>query len=475
MATGRRAVLVGAAALLAAGGLGGVTWEDRRDRRRRKPDPVPAADARESGADAAARRGIQRTLDRRAAAVLARDQAALAATVTTTAQALRDSQAAMLANLAQVPVAAWSYRLQTLDAFALPPVLSEPDAADDAASGDDPDGTVERRAVQVQLGYRLSGFDSEPVTATQYLTFTRQAGSGGGGSGSSAGDWLLSSDSDHPGGDTQLWDLGPVTVVHGRSCLVLGLRGASTCRQIADGADRAVPAVSAVWGRSWGERTVLLAPLGTDQFGRLLGVDPLDYASIAAVTTGELGSAEAGRTERITVNPQVWDSLNALGRRVVTTHETTHVATRAITEQWTPRWLSEGAANWTGYLGTGRTPAQIAPELLADLAAGRVPAALPADAAFDGSAPDLAQAYEQAWFACRSVVLRHGQPRLVALYAAVAATGGKGGQDAAVDTALRRTLGTGLTAFTAQWRTDLLAAAKAAAKPAAKPSATPTP
>ncbi|MBC3842016.1 hypothetical protein GXW82_22975 [Streptacidiphilus sp. 4-A2] len=123
-----------------------------------------------------------------------------------------------------------------------------------------------------------------------------------------------------------------------------------------------------------------------------------------------------------------------------------------------PRWLAEGAANWTGYLNSGLTPGQICPELAADIAAGRIPAVLPADSAFDGSAPDLPQSYEQAWFACRSMVLRHGQSALVAFYRAVAATGGAGGQQQAVDTALRRTIGTGLSAFTALWRADLLAA-----------------
>lgn len=426
MAVGRRAVLAAGAAVLVAGALGGEEWHDRKH--------AAGGGAAGDPADPAA---LQAVLDRRAAAVRARDQAALAATVLPTAQALRDSGAAMLGNLGQVPVGAWEYRLKALDAYPLPPVIGAQGAA--------------RLATRVELSYRLSGFDSEPVTATQYLTFTRSDGGGG---------WLLSSDSDHPGGDVQLWDLGPVTVVRGRSSLVLGLRGESTLQQLADEADRAVPAVSAVWGTGWGQRTVLLAPLGLDQFGRLLGADPAGYTAIAAVTTGELGAAEAGRTERITVNPQVWDTLNALGRRVVTTHETTHVATRAITEQWTPRWLSEGAANWTGYLGTGRTPGQIAPELLADLRAGRVPDALPADASFDGSAAGLPQAYEQAWFACRSIVLRHGQKALVALYRAVAATGGTGGADAALDSALRRTVGAGLSTFTAQWVADLRYAAR---------------
>jgi hypothetical protein len=429
MATGRRALLAAGAAVLVAGAMGGEEWHDRQ----RAVGAGPATDPADSAA-------LQAVLDRRAAAVQARDQTALAATVLPTAQALRDSGAAMLGNLAQVPVGAWEYRLKALDAYPLPPTIGAEGAA--------------RLATRVELSYRLSGFDSEPVNATQYLTFTRSGGSAGGG-------WLLSSDSDHAGGDVQLWDLGPVTVVQGRSSLVLGLRDQSTLQQLADEADRAVPAVSAVWGTGWGRRTVLLAPLGLDQFGRLLGADPAGYSAIAAVTTGELGAAEAGRTERITVNPQVWDTLNALGRRVVTTHETTHVATRAITEQWTPRWLAEGAANWTGYLGTGRTPAQIAPELLADLRAGRIPDRLPSDASFDGSAADLPQAYEQAWFACRSVVLRHGEKALVALYGAVAAAGGSGGgADAALDSALRRTFGSGTGAFTAQWMSDLRQAAR---------------
>lgn len=435
--TGRRSVLSAGAGLLVAGGVGGAGWWHRRNR----PGPVAVADSVQGAAEDAAedRAAVQLLLDHRSAAVRNRDPEALLATVAPGAQELRDAQAALIGNLADVPLADWRYTLQALDAFELPPVLP----------------ATRRLAARVQLAYRLSGFDSEPVTATQYLTLSRNA----------AGGWLLASDSDHPGGDSQLWDLGPVAVVHGRSALVLGLRPAAVLQAIADQADLAVPAVSALWGDGWGLRTVWQVPLALDQFGRVLGVDPLGYGSIAAVTTGELGAGEAGRTERITVNPQVWDSLNALGRRVVSTHETTHVATRAVTEAWTPRWLSEGVANWTGYLGTGRTPQQIAPELLADVAAGRTPAALPGDPAFDGSASGLAQSYEQAWFACRSVVLRHGQPTLVALYRAVADTGGRDGPDTALDGALRRVLGTGLTDFTAQWRSDLLGAAHAATAP----------
>ncbi|MEY9843560.1 hypothetical protein [Streptacidiphilus sp. MAP5-3] len=432
----RRRVLVSGAALVAAAG-GATAWAAWAD---------AADDRREQRAVE-----VEQTLARRAAAVLARDAAALAATVVPVASGgsvatdLRRRQYTLVANLAEVPLGDWRYRVTALDAFPLSPVL----------------GAGERVAVAVELGYRLAGFDAQLETATQYLTFERQPD----------GRWLLASDGteggDHPGGTVLIWDLGPVRAVRGRYSLVLGLRDPATLAAIGAEADRAVPAVSAVWGTRWGQRTVVLAPLASDQFGALLDADPAAFADIAAVTTGELGASELGRTERITLNPVAWDGLSALGRRVVTTHETTHVATRAETVTWTPRWLSEGVADWTGYLGTGRTPQQIAVELGSALtsggpgssgAAARLLAALPADADFAGTAPALQEAYQKAWFACRSVVLHHGQAKLVALYAAVAATGGRGGQDAAVDDALHSTLGVGTAAFTAQWRADVEAA-----------------
>ena len=427
MAISRRRLLTAGGGLLLAAGAGGGGYALLSGGR---PDGGSADTAARDAADAAA---IGRLLDRRAAAVLRRDRAALLATVQPGATGLRTRQAAWLDGLAQLPLAAWDYRLLALDAYPLPAALGT--------------GADRRRATRVQLSYRLAGFDSEPVTATQYLTFARVGG-----------DWYLGSDTDHPGGDVQLWDLGPVTAVRGQHCLVLGLGPAAQLRPYAELADRAVPAVSAVWGDGWGQRTVLLVPSTADQFGSLLGVDPRDFAGTAAVTSGEYGAAEGRRTERITVNPPVWAELSALGRQVVTTHETTHVATRAVTDTWTPRWLAEGAANWTGYLGTGLTPRQVCPELAASVAAGYVPGQLPADSAFDGTAPDLARTYELAWFACRSIVLRHGEAGLAACYRDVAATGGTGGEQAAVEQALLRATGTGLAGFTALWRADLLAA-----------------
>jgi hypothetical protein len=432
---GRRRVLRYGAALAVAGAAGTTAWQAWAD---------AADDQRE--ARLARADGVLRTLAARAAAVRARDARALAATVAPGASAdLVRRQHELVANLAEVPLAQWDYRPLAYDAYPLPAAV----------------GAGERTAVAVALDYRLAAFDAEPMTATQYLTFERDA----------SGRWLLAADQDHQGGDVLLWDLGPVRVVRGRHSLVLGLRDQAGLAALGAEADQAVPTVSGVWGSGWGQRTVLIAPQTADQFGALLGADPSAFAGIAAVCTGELGAADARRTDRITVNPAAWDSLNALGRRVVITHETTHVATRAQTERWTPRWLSEGVADWTGYLGTGRSPGQTAPELAAAVAAAgqgaaRLFAVLPRDADFDGGAPGTAlqQAYQKSWFACRSVVERYGQPKLVALYGAVAAQGRERrlAPDAVLERALRATLGVGTAAFTAQWRADALAALRTA-------------
>jgi hypothetical protein len=130
---------------------------------------------------------------------------------------------------------------------------------------------------------------------------------------------------------------------------------------------------------------------------------------------------------------------------VVLTHETTHVATRLSTTASTPLWLSEGVADWVAYRDSGRTAREIAPELAADVKAGRPPAALPTAADFRSGAKDLAQAYEGGWLACRLIADQWSPQTLTAFYRAVA----RGGT---LDAHLRAALGIGSAQFTARWR-----------------------
>jgi hypothetical protein len=243
-----------------------------------------------------------------------------------------------------------------------------------------------------------------------------------------------------------------VTAFKGAHSLVLGVgQGAGELRAYARLADRAVPTVSRAWGTDWTRRVVVLVPRSLDGMAGLLGAPASNYRGIAAVTTGEAGGSGRAPADRVVVNPEAYVSLGRTGKQVVLTHETTHVATRAHTTAATPLWLSEGYADWIGYLGTGRTPTEAAPELARAVEDGDVPSALPADKdfGFTSDPTHLAQAYEGGWLACRMIADHWGQARLDAFYRAVGTHQQRAG---AVEDALKKVLGTTPGAFTEQWR-----------------------
>nr|WP_128376147.1 hypothetical protein [Streptomyces cavernae] len=360
---------------------------------------------------------VQRLLDRRAAAVLDGDAAAFAATSDASAAGEPAAARAVFANLRHMPLAAWSYRLTQLR-------RSGTGATADA-----------------ELGYRVDGYDRAPVRAARTLRLTRTDGR-----------WYVASDRPARGSGQQLWEQGPVRAVHGERSLVLGVgQPRAGLRDYADLADRAVPAVSRAWRGEWSQRVVVLVPKTLAGMAALLGAPASGYRGIAAVTTGEAGASARSPADRIIVNPEAYGLLGDLGRRVVLTHETTHVATRAQTSAATPLWLSEGYADWVGYLGSGRTAAQAAPELRTAVREGRAPERLPADGdfAFAGDAARLARAYEGGWLACTMIAGRWGPDRLAEFYRAV---GTHGRREGAVAAALREVLGTTEERFTAEWR-----------------------
>jgi hypothetical protein len=380
-----------------------------------------SAPHRPAGAVAPVDAAARKLLGQRSAALLHHDRAAFLAGIDPHATRFLAAQRRMFGDIAEVPLAAWSYTLVRTDAFTLPPTA---------------DGT-RRTAAEVRLSYRLSGYDTQPVVSTAYLTLDRRGSR-----------WYVAGDDDGAAGghrtDVQLWDQGPVRVVRGAHSLVLGLGDEKTLRGYADDADRAVPEVRHAWGSGWPGRVVIEAPSSLDQMAALLDAKPADYRDIAAVTTGEGGGNAAAPADRVILNPAAFGELSSFGRQVVLTHETTHVATRRSTTAHTPLWLSEGIADWVAYRDSGRTAVEIAPELADDVRAGRTPARLPTDADFDGTAGGLAQAYEGGWLACRMIADQWSPDTLTAFYRAVA----KGGT---LDSRLRASLGIGLTDFTARW------------------------
>ncbi|MFG2876798.1 hypothetical protein ACGFYU_17700 [Streptomyces sp. NPDC048337] len=300
-----------------------------------------------------------------------------------------------------------------------------------------------RALVRAELRYRLAGYDAAPGGSARVLELELVREAGG-----ERARWRVTADRPAPGALPQLWDQGPVSEVRGTHSLVLGGAGAPDLAPIAAEADRAVPAASAAWPRSWAGRVVVLVPGSLDRMAELLGRPADDYRGLGAVTTGRVGAAPAP-ADRVVVNPEGWAELGEEGRRVVLTHEVTHVATRAATTAMTPLWLSEGFADWAAYRGTPTTPEQGAPALARAVRRGEVPAALPDTGAFAfGGDPDaLARAYEGAWLACRLIAEKWGEGALVELYE-------RAGREAFA-TALEGTLGVDQGELTLAWQESL--------------------
>ncbi|MFI6643851.1 hypothetical protein [Streptomyces sp. NPDC050504] len=366
-------------------------------------------------------RDIQHTLDGRAAAVLARDADGYLAAVDPGATGLRAAQRTEFANLADVPLSSWEYRV----------------AGVEREGGD-------RATVRAELRYRITGYDSVPVTAERELELGRRDGR-----------WYVTADRPGEDGGRQLWQQGDVQVVHGARSLVLGVgQSRARLKGIAGDADRAVPAVSAAWPGAWARRVVVLVPASLDGMAGLLGAPAAGYRGIAAVTTGEAGGSGTAPADRVIVNPEAYGLLGDFGQRVVLTHETAHVATRTHTSAATPMWLSEGFADWAAYRGTGRSAAQAAPELRRAVLGGTGPVELPGDAefGFEGDAEDpdrLARGYEGGWLACELIAEEWGEAKLTAFYRAV---GAHPRREGAVEKAMNDVLATTPAEFTARWR-----------------------
>ncbi len=354
-----------------------------------------------SAAAAARVHAIQRLLHERSVALVRRDRSAFMATVDPAAKQFRRRQSRMFTDLAPVPIGSWSYEMTTT------PRRSPPDAA----RYRDPVWAPSFFA----LHYRLARFDPKPTTLQQYPTFVERDGH-----------WYLASLTDYARrglvSATDIWDYGPVKVLRGRGVLVIGAPSQqATMTEIVHEVPAAIDQVTAVWGTQWTRRAVVLVPATTREMG-LIDDYTGDLGDIAALTSAEVSTA-AGHPapvgDRITINPANWPKLSNVGAAVVIRHELTHVATRAVTGTQTPTWLSEGFADYVGFLDAGVSVDVAAAELKRLVGAGRAPDVLPTNRDFRSSSTQLAASYEAAWLACRYVAQHFGQRTLVGFYRAV--------------------------------------------------------
>ena len=383
--------------------------------------------------DAARADALRARLARRSDAVLHHDRAEWLGTLDPRHRAFRRQQAQLFANLAGVPLASWSYTF-------------------DPTSDQPPNHATARYHATVwapatfALHYQLRGFDPRPTNLAQFPTFVQRHGT-----------WYLTSLTDFTAqgemSSRELWDYGPVVVVRRPRVLVLGHPALqSTMGLIADEAAADIPRVTAVWGKSWARRVVVLVPTTQRELSKVVD-DSGNLDHIAAVATAEV-QTHPGHPDPVGdrggINPDNWPKLSSLGRRIVLTHELTHVATRSVTGAAMPTWLAEGFADYVGYLGSGVPTSFAAQELAADVRVGHVPSRLPEDPQFDGNSKRLSQAYEGAWLACRLIAERHGQAALVRFYRVVGTSSSS--QSEALAAASTEVLHEPFDRFTREWR-----------------------
>ncbi len=406
-----------------------------------------------AGVDPASRtRAVRALLATRAAAIRHRDRTAFLGTVAPLAPELRARQAALFDNLAQVPLGSWSYRLDPEQEVLMPPGVAT--AYGDAVW-----------APKVRLRYQLAGYDAAPTSQDQRYLFVRYGHR-----------WYLGDDGLAPDRDTgtgtvrNLWDFGRVTAIRDPSVLVLGHPGSERLMRSAyQIARQAIPAVNRVWGAGWHRRVVVLVPADADELSQVIE-ESGDLSGMAAFTSADLPHGGQPVGKRVVVNPDAYGELSPYGRQVVLTHEITHVATgppfttrhipeassgerrsaRDVTSGATPYWLAEGFADYVAYRATGASAKRAAHELAQDVKDGDLPDRLPEWADFRPSNPNLAQAYQESWLACKLIVARSDEATLVRLYRTLSRA--KGDPDAELDMAMRDQLGIGTADFVGAWR-----------------------
>ncbi|WP_131740961.1 hypothetical protein [Actinomadura roseirufa] len=391
----------GGAALLLAGGAGFVRA------RAGAPGAFSAHATRAAGSFHPDLAGT--ILSNRARAVARGDRMAFLATVRSAPPAFQDAQSRLYDNLRRLPLDGWQERV-------IGAQIPE-------------DGST---VVRLEVRYKLRGFDHGAVARTRFLTLSPRPGG-----------WAIVDDGSSHGltGDAEIWDGGPLTVVRGRSSLVIG--DAAGLDRIAARLDAAVPVVTGIVGRGWPQRAVALVPAAPALAAALAGQSQ-DLGSIAALATVAPSAGNGRGEDRVLISPGTFGRLNELGRDVVLAHELTHVATGGARDGTTPLWLIEGFADYVGYHRVKVEVRSAARELAREVAGGRLPAALPGPDAFAGTSGRLSQAYQEAWLACRMVAALYGESTLVRLYRAA----GRGSEAAA----LSEVLGLSRDRFTVMWR-----------------------
>jgi hypothetical protein len=368
---------------------------------------------------------VAELLAARGRAILDRDKAAFVALIDPAASRFKDRQAIIFDRLMKLPISAWQYEYAG----------EGPQLVGYAASLL-PKGSFVAR---VKLRYTFIGSDS-PVESQQFLTLVPRTGT-----------WMFAGDRDNVSGaksgelGQDVWELGPVNVVQGRSSLVIGSGTASALRAYARQADQAVRDVGTLWRDTWSRRPIVIVPRTEADLAAVIGTSVQVVEQIAAVATG-FYDVDLTQGDRVVMNPAAWQELDAEGRRIVMTHEVTHVATSATTDFQVPMWMSEGFADYLSYRAVDLLDVDVTEELYDLVAAGEAPRELPEDKDFDPAWGEVGTAYEEALLAVQMIAEQYGNNKLLDLYVAM------GDDEDDADEDIRAVLGISSDELVKDWR-----------------------
>jgi hypothetical protein len=250
------------------------------------------------------------------------------------------------------------------------------------------------------------------------------------------------------GSGEELWDHEPVESVRAGRVLVLGARGDTRLAQLASLAEQARAGVADFWSARWPRNAVVVLPSQSRLLDPLVGTSA--GSDQVAVTVWESGSD--GPVIRVLMNPAVYDEMPTLARQIVLRHEITHVAQDALPRTNVPTWLTEGLAEYVGYLGSGIPSSFVGAQLFSQVRASGVPADLPSDAEFElrRSTAERRVAYQSGWAFFQMMAQSFGQDRLVPFYVAVCR--GEGTSDERLDAAAEKVLDADFDTLREQWR-----------------------
>lgn len=382
------------AALVASLGLGVLTACSGTSSSGAPAVPLrPARSAAPAAPDVV--RGLDRALDRRASAVRTGDERAFDAGLAASRPAFVSAQHTYFANLAQLPLARFGYRLHPAEVVR--------------------DGDAYWAVVDVRL--QLAGYDASPVTRPDRFLFVPVP--------HHPGRFVLASTTDarwerrnHV--DPQPWDTGPIEVRTGPG--VLGIFDAASVADAGPIVDSVVSGIAAVAGLvpyPW-SRSVVVYALSDDavlaRVDDLPGADPASLDGVAfAVTASPAGGPVA--STRIVLNPRMVGRDGPERDRLVR-HELTHVAVGSHDDR-APVWLGEGLAEWVSVRPLAPQDRLVAPGAVAAAERGLVD--LPANDAFNDA--DAGVHYATAWWACEYLAATFGAPVLWSLLDAMDAPG----------------------------------------------------